>query len=244
MKIRILIIFIFTFVQIYGQENLCNEVKNENKYYKSENEIEKYNKYVFSNLWLKTENEAVFGIIGENYQRILVKIIFVERTLSNPNEYLVYGKSSVKSNVCNFVGKITIININELKVPTYGVDEQYKNYGIKYQGRIIAKYEFFENRKLHNSGQFNGILQSNWYLTKDDKIKYDDIEDNADGYINNAFVGKWKMYNSNLEKICNWGDYRVPNVKCDFDIGAGELGISEKYNKNGWKEATKKDWWK
>ena len=73
MKIRILIIFIFTFVQIYGQENLCNEVKNENKYYKSENEIEKYNKYVFSNLWLKTENEAVFGIIGENYQRILVK---------------------------------------------------------------------------------------------------------------------------------------------------------------------------
>lgn len=42
------------------------------------------------------------------------------------------------------------------------------------------------------------------------------------------------MYNSNLKKICNWGDFRVPNSNCDFDIGVGDFSVSEKYWKNGW----------
>jgi hypothetical protein len=87
-------------------------------------------------------------------------------------------------------------------------------------------------------------LQSEWYLDKEDKIKYNDIDLNSDGYFNNAFVGNWKMYNSNVEKVCNWGDYRVPHTKCDFDIGAGELSISEKYIKNGWWIKPKNEWWK
>ena len=53
------------------------------------------------------------------------------------------------------------------------------------------------------------------------------------------FVGNWKMYKSKIEKICNWGDYRVPYTKCDFDIGAGELSISEKYSKNGYRQCRK-----
>jgi hypothetical protein len=244
MKIRILISFILLSFQIYGQENLCRKDIIEGTYVFEKNELETYSKYDFSSLWLKTENDLVYGIIGEEYQRILMKIIFVERTLNNPNEYLVYGKSSVKSSVCNFVGKITIIKIQELKEQKFGVDEEYKNYGIKKQGLLIAKYEFFESKEQIHSGQFTGILQSEWYLNKNDKIKYNDIDLNADGYFNNAFVGTWKMYNSNIEKVCNWGDYRVPHTKCDFDIGAGELSISEKYNRNGWWIKPKNEWWK
>jgi hypothetical protein len=87
-------------------------------------------------------------------------------------------------------------------------------------------------------------LQTKWYLDKNNLMQYNDIDINSDSYFNNAFVGTWKMYNSKVEKICNWGDYRVPQTKCDFDIGAGELSISEKYLKNGWWIKQKKEWWK
>ena len=42
------------------------------------------------------------------------------------------------------------------------------------------------------------------------------------------------MYNSNTVKKCNWGDYRVPNINCDFDIGVGEFNVSDKYWNKGW----------
>lgn len=244
MKFRILIAIILFSFQSYGQEIFCRKDIIEENYVFEKNEIEKYSKYDFSSLWLKTENDLVYGIIGDEYERILMKFIFVERNLNSSNEYLVYGKSSVKSRVCDFVGKITIIKIQELKDQKLGVDEEYKNSEIKNQGLLTAKYEFFENKEQNHSGQFTGILQSEWYLDKDGKIKYNDIDLNADGYFNNAFVGIWKMYNSNIEKVCNWGDYRVPYTKCDFDIGAGELNISEKYNRNGWWVKQKKEWWK
>lgn len=243
MKIRILIVFsLLTFIS-YGQNKMCRTDIVNKEVLSEKNEIEKYTKYDFSSLWLKTENELVYGIIGDKYQRILMKFMFVERNLNSPNEYLVYGKSSVKSSICDFVGKITITKIQELKNQNLGVDDEYKNSGIKSQGLLTAKYEFFENKEQNHSGQFKGTLQSEWYLDKDELIKYNDINLNADGYFNNAFVGIWKMFNSNIEKKCNWGDYRVPNTNCDFDIGAGELSISEKYLKNGWWVKPKQKWW-
>jgi len=36
------------------------------------------------------------------------------------------------------------------------------------------------------------------------------------------------------EKKCNWGDYRVPMANTDFDVGAGEFSVSEKYWDKGW----------
>ena len=206
-------------------------------------EVTEFIKYDFSRLWLKTENSAVYGIIGKEYHRILIKFLMVEKNLINNNEYFVFGKSSVKGNVCEFIGKITIIKIQESARKYFGVDDEFKNQGIKTQGLLTAKYEFFENNQQNNSGYFSGILQTKWFLDKNDKMQYDDINSVSDGYFNNAFVGTWKMYNSNSEKICNWGDYRVPYTNCDFDIGTAELNISEKYLKNGWWVKPKKKWW-
>jgi hypothetical protein len=209
----------------------------------AKNEVTEFIKYDFSELWLKTENSLVYGIIGNEYQRILIKFLTVEKNLINNNEYFVFGKSSVKGNFCEFIGKITILKIQESKRKHFGVDDEFKNQGIKTQGLLTAKYEFFENKHQNHSGYFSGTLQTKWFLDKNDKVQYDDINSVSDGYFNNAFVGTWKMYNSNIEKICNWGDYRVPYANCDFDIGTGELSISEKYLKNGWWVKPKQKWW-
>lgn len=244
MNFRILIVVFFFSFQNYGQDNLCRkDILNGNQVFEK-NQIDEYSKFDLSNLWMKTENELVYGIIGEDYQRILIKFVLVARTLNNPNEYLVYGKSSVKSSICDFIGKITIIKIQEFENDNFGVDDEYKKAEIKSQGLLTAKYEFFENKEQNHSGQFQGILQTKWYLDKDNLVKYNDINLNSDGYFNNSFIGTWKMYNSTIEKICNWGDYRVPYSKCDFDTGVGELSISEKYSKIGWWIKPKKEWWK
>nr|WP_294779190.1 hypothetical protein [uncultured Flavobacterium sp.] len=108
---------------------------------------------------------------------------------------------------------------------------------------LTAVYEFIEDDKQKGSGKFSGKLQSLWYLDKNDLMQYNDIEIHSDKYFNNAFTGIWKSNNSGKEKICNWGDYRVPNVNCDFDIGVGELSVSEKYQKNGWWIKPKLNWW-
>jgi hypothetical protein len=73
------------------------------------NKINEFLKYDFSELWLKTNNNLVYGILGDEYQRILIKLLTIEKNINNPNEYFVYGKSSVKENVCEFVGKCTIL---------------------------------------------------------------------------------------------------------------------------------------
>lgn len=198
------------------------------------NETEKFLKYDFSELWLQTDNNLVYGILGDDFQRIQIKLLTIERNINNPNEYFVYGKSKVKENICDFVGKITILKIQESKREHFGVDEEFKNSGIKTQGLLSAKYEFFENKLQSNSGFFTGNLETKWFLDKDDKIQYDNINIHADGYFNNAFVGSWKMYDSKLEKKCHWGDYRVPSIDCSFDIGAGEFNVAEKYWKKGW----------
>lgn len=198
------------------------------------NKIDEFLKYDFSKLWLETDNNLVYGILGEAYQRILIKLFTIEKNINNPNEYFVYGKSSVKENVCEFVGKITILKIQESKRERFGVDDEFKNLGIKTQGLLTAKYEFFENKSQSHSGYFIGNLETKWFLDKEDKMQYDNINIHSDNYFNNAFVGTWKMYNSKIEKKCHWGDYRVPSVDCGFDVGIGEFNVAEKYWKKGW----------
>jgi hypothetical protein len=233
MKKIILISFILNSFLGYSQ-NIChNDILDEERLSKK-NEIDIFLNNDFSVLWTKTENEFIYGIIGDDYQRIRIKFISVIKNDNNPKEYLVFGKSNANENICEFLGKIYIQKIQKIERIQFGVDDEFKKSGIKTQGLIIAKYEFFENKNNKHTGVFSGELKSKWYLDKNNLIQYDDINSISDGYFNNAFVGKWKEYHSNKEKICNWADYRVPSINCDFDNGAGEFSVNETYWKRGW----------
>lgn len=71
---------------------------------KLQNELGKYNQFDFSGLWTKTENYLIFGVIGQDHQRIRMKLISVEKSPINENVYFVYGKSKVKEIICDFKG--------------------------------------------------------------------------------------------------------------------------------------------
>lgn len=233
MKYKILLLVFFFSIHSFSQDLCKTDIMNGENLLQT-NEVENFLKYDFSELWLQTDNNLVYGILGDDFQRIQIKLISISKNINNPNEYFVYGKSKVKENICEFVGKITILKIQESKREHFGVDDEHKNSGIKTQGLLTAKYEFFENKLQSHSGYFSGNLETKWFLDKNDKMQYDNINMHSDGYFNNAFVGSWKMYHSKIEKKCHWGDYRVPSVDCSFDIGAAEFSVAEKYHKKGW----------
>jgi hypothetical protein len=248
-------------INVYGQTS-DQKKKWENELLKSEELSKteyKYNitKYDFSPLWTKTENSGVYGFIGDNYQRLRIKIVSATKVKNSSDTYLIVGKSMVKNNICDFTGTIKITKARTYKKLHWGVDDEYKNKGIKKQGIIIAEYNFEEDRKQTHSGVFDGLLSTSWYIDKNGKLKYDDIRFDADGYGNNQFVGTWRGYKSDAVKTANWGDYRIP-MSGDFDIGAGEFSPDNKYLQFGWqtyhdanfnndkqaRQEEEKEWWK
>lgn len=233
MKNIILVLFIINSFLGFSQ-NICHkDILNGEKIIEK-NEIDFFLKNDFSVLWTKTENEFIYGIIGNDNLRIRIKFLSVIKNENNPKEYFVYGKSNTKENICEFLGKISILKIQKTERTQFGVDDEFKNSAIKTQGLITAKYEFFENKNQKHTGIFSGELKSKWYLDKNNLIQYDNINSNSDAYFNNSFIGIWKMYGSETEKICNWADYRVPNINCNFDVGAGDFNVNQIYVKNGW----------
>jgi len=236
-------LFFFT-INVYSQLDKAEEWKNQQltSNYVAENEIlNSILRYDFSEIlsYSKYENARV-GFIGENFQRIQIHFISVIKNSEKPNEYFVFGKSKVKDNVCEFQGKIELVTARYYK--------QSETDEIK-QGFIIANYTFFENPKQNYVGYFKGILKSGFYFDGENKLKYDDFVLEADGYRNNEFVGSWISYTTKKEKVCNWGDFRIP-FSNGLDIGAGEFSPDRKYFEFGWKEYTEMpydkidEWWK
>lgn len=208
-----------------------NELLN-NELLSSEEYKDKILKYDFSPIWTKTGNSSVYGFIGDDYQRLYIKILSVVKDKKNPDTYLISGKSMVKNNICDFSGTIKITKARVYKEVSADIDDEKKSQGITQQGIIFADYRFAENKTQNHSGVFEGILYSAWYRDKKG-IQYDDIEIGADGFINNQFAGTWKEYKKETAKTANWGDYRIP-LSGELDMGAGEFAPDQKYLKSGW----------
>lgn len=188
-----------------------------------------------SKLFTQTEDQDVYGFIGDKYQRIRIKFILVKKDTSTAGQYLVYGKSMVKNNIDGFLGKLIIKRIEKSPTISWGVDDSYKNKGIKGQYMIYGEYQFDEDQTQKHSGTFKGAFQTDFYVNRKGLPKYDDIEEYSDSFTNNQFRGTWASYDGKLTQRCNWGDYRVPDSG-DLDIGAGDFSPNGKYVQNGWQD--------
>ena len=197
---------------------------------KSENYFKKYMSYDFSRL-IKPKTEFL-GFIGKNYQRIFIAFNSVKKNCDG-GIYLVTGNTLVLNNKCDFSGTITIKQIREFKTLNFGVDQLYRD-SIITQGLIIADYHFEENKNQSHPGEFRGVMSLLWYINRNGDLIYDRIElMTSDEYKNNQYVGTWRAYETNEEKTCNWGEYRIP-FSGDLDYGSAEFAPREKYYNKGW----------
>lgn len=198
---------------------------------KADNLIDKYKTYNFSTLMIPKSD--FIGYIGDDYKRIYIYFTsIIKDTLTN--DYKLTGLSLVGNNKCEFEGIIKVKQIREFENMHFGVDEIYKNEGIKAQGLLIGEYHFKEDIKQQNSGEFIGVMTLYWYIDRFDILHYDDIEWYSDNYKNNQYIGIWRDYNNGSQKICNWGERRIP-FSGDLDIGVGEFSPNPKYKDKGWK---------
>ena len=193
-------------------------------------------KYDLSHLWTLTkfqaendttivERQEPLGYIGDNYQRFYIHFISVIQNPVNKLEYLVYGKTRVKENICSFQGKLCITSAN-----TYKTKDEFPELT---QGVVSGCYELYEDAKQKGTGKLSGTFSTDFYLDEQGRMKYNALLFMADGFSNNQFEGKWISYKSNEAKKCNWGDYRIPDSK-ELDCGAGEFMVHDNYVANGW----------
>jgi hypothetical protein len=205
----------------------------------AENLNKQLNKYDFSDLLNSKDNSIVYGFIGANYQRLRIKFISITKDSVSSNIYHVYGKSMMKKNIDEFKGTLIISAIFKLKSISMGIDSEYKNKGLKGEYIILGHYQLFENKEQEHSGTFEGKFQSDYYLDRNGKVCYDDIN-LGDSYTNNQFVGKWTDYKTQISKTCNWGDYRMP-YSGNFDGGAGDFSPWTTDARLGW-ETVNESW--
>jgi len=192
--------------------------------------INEYARRDFSVVWRNPNNTEYLGFIGDNYQRIRIKIFSVVKDNKKPQTYTINGKSAINNEIKSFQGTFIIKHIKHLTNMHWGIDDEYKNKGIKAQGVLIGEYKLYQDRNLGSSGYFEGVLSALWYINKAGEIKFDNIQFEADPYRNNQFVGTWTSYDGMKKIKSNWGDYRIPDSG-DLDGGAGEFSPIEKYKK-------------
>lgn len=182
------------------------------------------------------------GFIGDDFERFHIHFNSIIQNFDNPFEYLVYGKSMVKSNICEFQGSLII----------YEVGFDLENEDGSGSGYIKGDYLFYEDPSCLHSGIFQGEFYTNFYIDKTETLYYDDLSANDNSFTNNSFEGKWYDYNSELEQFCNWGDKRIPGSS-PLDIGLTKFKPSFKYYDSGWasyaeeKEKNSQNpapWWK
>jgi hypothetical protein len=172
----------------------------------------------------KIKRAAPLGFIGDNFQRFYIRFISIIQSPANPYEYLVYGKTMVKDNICVFHGKIVI---KESRIHKSAEMPSYK------EGVAICDVVLYEDRKQPSTGLIKGQLKTNFIIDDNGQFRYDALMFVADGFSNNQFKGTWTSYKTSASKKCHWGDYRIPDSG-DLDVGTGEFAVSEKYIKNGW----------
>ncbi|MDR2152907.1 MAG: hypothetical protein LBO72_08800 [Helicobacteraceae bacterium] len=220
-------------------ENLSKErtilLDNEGKYLTPMN-VNELSRYDFSPLFGELEyceaSERIYGCylayIGDNYQRL--HIVFDEIKKIAPLKYAAKGQTMVKGNYCDFSGEITIDKAYRYKEFTKEYDGELIDQGVAFAEVILR-----ENDKQKGSGVFTGDLMTKWYIDANRTLQYDDIEDFADGYANNQFLGVWTSYKTSAQKRVAWGHGRIP-LSLGFDTGTGEFAVNPKYIKNGWEQ--------
>jgi len=235
LKYIFLAIMFFTLIKVNAQnrktsnqwfDSYIEYCKFDTKEYKDE-----LNHFDFASLFLNTPTGAIFGVIGDEMQRIRMKLISVNKDPYNPDSYYVYGKSNVKGNVCEYTGIIKIKTIRLYQKD--GFDMPYRStVNPQKIGVLFCDYILAENKEQKHTGVFKGISATEFYINND-TLFYNNLRNRADDFTNNQFVGIWENYDNQNSRICNWGDYRIPEVY-GFDCGAAQFAPCSEFFDYGW----------
>ena len=193
-------------------------------------------KLPFSLDYMNNIRPEPLGYIGEHFQRFRIHFSAIRQDKYNPQQYFVEGKTNVKDNICDFTGVLMIQAVDcgpPFTLDPRCVDGEILGPRTFRSGTIRGTYELKENPKQQYTGVLKGTFTSSFLINEQGRIDYNFLGMYSDNYNNNQFEGTWIPYNSQKAKVCNWGDYRIPNSQA-LDIGAGEFSPVDKFLLHGW----------
>ena len=242
-RTAIFIVMLMSFMRLNGQAEVSNSdsvsVDSLDQFI-----IDYLNNNDIGFLWggEQSQNERI-GYVGQEYERIQIHFNSIIQNFDNPSEYLVYGKSKVMNNICEFQG---FLLITEVGFKTDSISNSPKH------GFLDGEYIFYEDPSCFHSGIFQGKFYTDFYIDNTETLYYDDLGSDGNLFANNSFVGSWYHYDSDLTQVCNWGDYRIAE-SIGLDIGLEKFKPAFKYLEHGWKEYLREQndtieqsipWWK
>ncbi len=176
-------------------------------------------------LWTSTDSRYVFGFIGAEYERFDIHVASAVRDERQPGTYRLTGMTRTRGRVCTFTGSAEVVRAaaGQAGVPFPPGDPR---------GTVTWKVTLREDGPAPEAGDIEGTLVSEFVIS-DGHLVVDDRMGDADGYSNNAFVGRWSSRDGKVSRPCHWGDYRVPDSG-DLDTGAGAFHPNERYRRFGW----------
>ena len=191
---------------------------------------------------LLSYQEAVYGFVGDNYQRLYIHYDSIFPKDSSYLHYMVWGKTKIKDKISVFSGKLQIKQIlkiikeNITDNNIQDVENQERHSNVKYE--IVSEIKLLEDPNLKEAGMINGKIISSFYLKNNTPLFYDlDLEYN-DTFCNNQFTGEWISYSGSVREKCCWGTFRIPDSG-DLDVGAAEFHPNPKYKDYGWEDLIK-----
>lgn len=175
------------------------------------------------------ERPEPLGYIGNNFQRFYIHITEVGRSASDSLMYNLKGFTRTGETICPFEGELLIDSL--LQYPPSDAPDF--SQGIWSGWYLKGRYRLREDPHYARSGILEGAHQMSIAADADGNIFYDTLYLVADGYANNEWEGTWRSYRTGIVKICNWGDFRIPNSR-KLDVGCAEFIPNEAYLDNGW----------
>jgi len=166
----------------------------------------------------------IYGLLGEDFEKIEFIFTEIKKNDKDVSQYIVKGKTKLKSIVNDFKGEITFENATayiqkNTEEPTTVV--------------LIGSYKLIENTTKNNSGTYIGkikIILSTKNIYAND-ILFDTNFPYEEGAVR-GFVGVRKNNKNGITQSCIWGFKRFPHKYAKgFDIGDGEEVINIKYAK-------------
>ena len=228
MKQKSILIILCSLITIIG---LCHNQKNRHN-----NQDEK--KLNFSSVLLSYQ-EAVYGFIGNNYQRFYIHFDSISPQDSSYMNYLVYGKIMINKKISIVSGKLFIRQImkdNKEYNTNYNLQDTEIQKRHSFEKYIMtSELQLFENAHLKESGLIAGIIKSFFYVKENVPYFYDIDLEFDDSICNNLFIGEWISYRDNVRKKCCWGTFRIPSCG-DLDVGSAEFHPHPKYKDYGWED--------
>lgn len=171
------------------------------------------------------------GYIGDDFRRF--RIHFTEVTKAGA-DYRVQGYAAILDTVYCIEG---VINLDSVVV---GDSEEYQDpKGIQEQGSIYASYRFVTTFCRRGNVGVGDTLRGSvlyFYVKTNGKYIYDGSGCWSDDFCNNQYEGVWVRKGGKGQRVCNWGDYRIPNSR-ELDIGAGCFSPDDRFK--GWENYTR-----